>query len=143
MQTQLLLILLDGFIGGLFGLIFGLVYMAFIVGALVGLWKVFEKAGKPGWASLIPIYNIIVLHEIVGRDLVKILFLLIPFVNFYFIVTLIVSLAKSFGKRETGEYIIAFFFYPFYLGLTDARYIGPSEGPNAVVGTNNISSTTY
>ena len=88
----------------------------------------FEKAGKPGWASLIPIYNIIVLHEIVGREPIKILFLLIPFAQIYFVITLLISLAKSFGKAGIGEYLLTIFFYPYYLGLGSARYVGPSEG---------------
>ncbi|WP_210515268.1 DUF5684 domain-containing protein [Hymenobacter terricola] len=140
MQTHLL-VLLGSFIGGLFGFIFGLLYLAFIIAIFVGLWKMYEKAGKPGWAALIPIYNIIVLHEIVGRDLVKILLLLIPFVNIYFFITLYVSLAKSFGKRETGEYVLTIFFAPFYLGLGDARYVGPSEGPGAVL--NGLGNPSY
>lgn len=130
-----LLLLLDGIISGLFGMIFGLLYLAFFGALLYGMWKMFEKAGKPGWAALVPIYNIIVLHEIVGRDLVKILFLFIPFANLYFIITLYVSLAKSFGKRETGEIILTVFFAPIYLGLGNAQYVGPSEGPGAAVGT--------
>ena len=133
MQSQLL-IFLGSFLGNMFGLIFGLIYLAFIVAIFVGMWKMYEKAGKPGWASLIPIYNIIVLHEMIGRDLVKILLLFIPFINLYFFVTLYVSLAKSFGKRETGEYILTIFFAPFYLGLGSAQYVGPSEGPSAELG---------
>lgn len=136
-----LLILLGSFIGGLFSLVFGLLYFALIAAAVYGTWRIFEKAGKPGWASLIPIYNIIVLHEIVGRELVKILFLLIPFANIYFFVTLYISLAKSFGKRETGEYILTIFFAPFYLGLGSAQYVGPSEGPSAAAGSQFATPT--
>ncbi len=130
-------------ISGLFGLVFGLLYLAFLVGLFVGMWKVFVKAGKPGWACLIPIYNIIVLHEIVGREPIKILLFLIPLVNIYFAITLYVSLAKSFGKRETVEYMLSVFFWPFYLGLTNAQYVGPSEGPQATAGSNVVSSPTY
>ncbi len=142
MQSQLLS-LLGSFIGGLFGLVFSLGYFAFIGAIFYGMWKTFEKAGKPGWACLIPIYNIIVLHEIVGRETIKLLFWLIPFVNLYFIITLYVSLAKSFGKRETGEYILAIFFWPFYLGLGDARYVGPSEGPGAPANSFGTAPTSY
>lgn len=139
-----LLVLLGSFIGGLFGFIFGLLYLAIIIGALYGNWKLYEKAGKPGWASLVPIYNIIVLHEIVGRELIKILFLLIPFVNFYFIITLYISLAKSFGKRDIGGYLLTIFFAPFYLGLGNARYEGPSEGASTTTnGFGTAPTTTY
>ena len=142
MQTSLL-VLFGGIIGTLFGGLFSLLYLGFIIAVFVGLWKMFEKAGKPGWASLIPIYNIIVLHEIVGRDLVKILFFIVPIANIYFGITLLISLAKSFGKRETGDYILAIFFYPFTLGLSSAQYVGPSEGPNAVANGSVQSNPSY
>lgn len=75
-----------------------------------------------------------VLHEIIGRDLIKILLLFIPFVNIYFLITLFVNLAKSFGKTGTGEYLLTIFFAPLYLGLGSAQYVGPVEG---TVTTNN------
>ena len=142
MHSQLL-VLLGGIIGTLFGLIFGLLYLGVIIGLFVGLWKMFEKAGKPGWAALIPIYNLIVLHEIVGREPIKILLYFIPLVNIYFFVTLYISLAKSFGKRETIEYVLTIFFAPFYLGLGSATYVGPSEGPNATAGNFALGSPTF
>ena len=142
MQSTLL-VLLGSFIGGLFGFVFGLLYLAFIVAVIYGGWKTFEKAGKPGWAILVPIYNIVILHEIVGRELIKILFFLVPLVNLYFAITLYVSLAKSFGKRGTGDYILAIFFWPFTLGLSDAQYVGPSEGPSTTTNGFNTSPTTY
>ncbi len=141
MQSPLLI--LASIIGGFIGLVFSLIYFAFIGAALYGNWKLYEKAGKPGWASIVPIYNIVVLHEIVGRDLIKILLLLIPFVNFYFIVTLFISLAKSFGKRGVGDYLLTIFFAPFYLGLGDARYEGPSEGPSTTTNGFSTNPTTY
>jgi hypothetical protein len=129
-----ILLSLGDIIGGLFGLVFGILYFAFIGAVLYGNWKMYEKAGKPGWASIIPIYNIVVLHEIIGRDLIKILLLFIPFVNIYFFITLFVSLAKSFGKTGTGDYLLTIFFAPLYLGLGSAQYVGPAEG---TVTTNN------
>jgi hypothetical protein len=140
MQSHLL-VLLGSFIGGLFGLVFGLLYMGFIVAVLVGNWKLYAKAGKPGWASLVPIYNIIVLYEIIGREPIKILFLLIPVVNIYFLITAYVSLAKSFGKRSMGDYLLTIFFAPLYLGLGNARYEGPSEGSGAVADTFGTTPT--
>ncbi|GAA4023003.1 hypothetical protein GCM10022409_03540 [Hymenobacter glaciei] len=127
MQSQLIM-LLGSFFGGLFSLIFGLAYFAFLGAIIYGGWKTFEKAGKPGWAMLVPIYNLVVLHEIVGREAIKLLLWFIPLVNIYFIITLYISLGKSFGKRETGELILSVFFWPLYLGLGSARYVGPVEG---------------
>jgi hypothetical protein len=138
-----MLLSLGGIIGGLFALVFGLLYFVFIGAILYGNWKMYEKAGKPGWASIVPIYNIVVLHEIVGRDLIKILLLFIPLVNIYFFITLFVSLAKSFGRTGTGDYLLTIFFAPIYLGLGSAQYVGPFEG---TVTTNNgfrTPPTTY
>ena len=121
--------------GASFGL-FGLVGLALTVFAIVGMWKLFEKAGKPGWASLIPIYNLVVMFEIVGKPLWHLVLLLIPFVNFYVIITLLVGLCKSFGRFGLGAYLLMIFFgglYMPYLGFSDdVRYLGPSEGPNRV-----------
>jgi hypothetical protein len=138
-----ILLSLGGIISGLFGLVFGLLYFVFIGAILYGNWKMYEKAGKPGWASIVPIYNIVVLHEIIGRDLIKILLLFIPLVNIYFFITLFVSLAKSFGRQGLGDYLLTIFFAPIYLGLGSAQYVGPVEG---TVTTNNgfrTPPTTY
>jgi predicted permease len=123
-----ILLSLGDIIGGLFGLVFGILYFAFIAAIFYGNWKMYEKAGKPGWASIVPIYNIVVLHEIIGRDLIKILLLFIPIVNIYFFITLFVSLAKSFGRTGTGDYLLTIFFAPIHLGLGSAQYVGPVEG---------------
>ena len=105
-----------------------LIQLAIVAAVLVGAWKVFEKAGKPGWAAIIPIYNAIVLLEIVGRPIWWIILLLIPCVNV--IISLIVSidLAKSFGKNElfgVGLWLLGFIFIPI-LGFGSDRYVGPS-----------------
>src|SRR6185437_4476745 len=76
------------------------VYLIIIAVVLAGTWKVYTKAGKPGWACLIPIYNIIVLLEIVGKPIWWFLLFLIPCVNFVFIIWTYNLLSKSFGKSE-------------------------------------------
>ncbi|MCB2410060.1 DUF5684 domain-containing protein [Hymenobacter lucidus] len=121
--------------GGLFAGIGGLLYLAFIVLIFAGMWKMFQKAGKPGWAAIIPIYNFIVMHEIVGRETWKFILLFIPLVNIYFFITLYVSLSKSYGKTGIGNYLAMIFFgfiFIPYLGFSsDVRYVGPVEGPTA------------
>jgi ABC-type sulfate transport system permease subunit len=95
---------------------------------IVALWKIFEKAGKPGWASLIPIYNVIVLLEIIGKPLWWIILLLIPLVNIIFGIWAVNLLSKSFGKNEgftIGLIFLPFIFYPI-LGFGDAKYEGPA-----------------
>ncbi|MCG8582219.1 MAG: DUF5684 domain-containing protein [Bacteroidales bacterium] len=110
---------------GLFG---GLIYMAIIVLMIVSMWKIFEKAGQPGWAALIPIYNTIVMIQIVGKPVWWILLLLIPGINIIFGIWLINLLAKSFGKDvgfTLGLIFLSLIFYPI-LGLGDAKYQGPA-----------------
>ena len=51
------------------GLVFFFIYLAAIILTIAGIWKMFAKAGKPGWAAIVPIYNIIVLLEIVGKPI--------------------------------------------------------------------------
>jgi len=105
-----------------------LVYLVLLVVLIAAMWKIFAKAGKPGWASIVPIYNIIVLLEIVGRPVWWIVMLFIPFVNFVFVFLLAVDLAKSFGKGigfALGLIFISPVFYPI-LGFGSAQYQGPA-----------------
>jgi len=105
-------------------LIFGLI--VFII-EIAGMWKIFEKAGKPGWASLIPIYNAIVLLEIVGKPVWWIFLLIFPCTSFIFIIWLINLLSKSFGQGvgfTLGLIFFGFIFYPL-LGFGDYTYVGP------------------
>jgi uncharacterized membrane protein YhaH (DUF805 family) len=114
-------------IAGVAGL-FILVVLAIIVFYIAALWRVFSKAGAPGWGALVPIYNIYLWCKIAGRPGWWILLFIIPVVNV--IVHLIVSLdvAKSFAK--SGAFGVAIFFLGFIfvpvLGFGSARYIGPS-----------------
>jgi len=110
------------------GFVGGLIYLVFLVVLIAAMWKIFAKAGKPGWASIVPIYNIVVLLEIVGRPVWWIVMLLIPFVNFVFIFILMIDLAKSFGKGvgfALGLIFISPIFLPI-LGFGSARYQGPA-----------------
>lgn len=112
--------------------------IAFVVLVYASLWKIFVKAGKPGWAALVPIYNTIVLIEIVGKPTIWILWLLVPCVNIVFAVWLTNLLSKSFGKTEgftIGLLIFPMIFYPI-LGFGSAQYIGPSAA-EAFGGFNN------
>lgn len=123
---------------GIFAGIGGLLYMVLFVLSIIGFWKLFEKAGKPGWASLIPIYNIIVMFEIIGKPLWQLVLFFIPFANIYVFITLMVGMCKSFGKYGIGNYLFAIFLSPIAFTLwgfsADTRYVGPSEGPGAVSG---------
>jgi hypothetical protein len=93
---------------------------------VAAMWKVFTKAGKPGWASLIPIYNTIVLLEIAGKPVWWIILFLIPIVNFVMFILVIVGLADKFGKGggfAVGLIFLGIVFFPI-LGFGGAQYRG-------------------
>jgi hypothetical protein len=93
---------------------------------VAGLWQTFAKAGKPGWAAIVPFYNIIVMLEIAGRPLWWIILFLIPCVNVVVSFIVAIDIAKSFGKDVAygiGLALLPFIFYPL-LGFGDARYVG-------------------
>jgi len=106
--------------------LFPLLMLAMMVFVLASVWRVFTKAGKPGWASLIPIYNMVVMLEIVGRPMWWILLMFIPFVNMIVAFILMMDMARSFGKGAgfgLGLFFLGFVFYPV-LGFGDAQYEG-------------------
>ena len=105
-------------------LIFYLVILALMIASM---WKVFTKAGKPGWASIIPIYNLIVLLEIVGKPIWWILLLIIPLVNIIIMIIVTHRLSLSFGQGVGTTILLIllpFIGYPM-LGFGSATYAGP------------------
>ncbi len=91
---------------------------------VVALWKVFTKAGKPGWAAIVPIYNSVVLLQIVGRPIWWVILLMIPCVSSVICIILMIDLAKSFGKGggfTAGLILLPFIFLPI-LGFGSATY---------------------
>jgi len=101
-------------------------YLAVLLLIIIGMWKVFEKAGKPGWAAIIPIYNLVVLLEIVGKPIWWIILMLIPLVNLIVYIIILVELAKRFGKGvgfAIGLLIFPFICFPI-LGFGSAQYQG-------------------
>ncbi|MBN1694657.1 signal peptidase I [candidate division WOR-3 bacterium] len=106
----------------------GIIIIYLIIGLLmlISMWKIYTKAGKPGWAAIIPIYNLIVLLEIVDKPLWWIILMLIPFVNIVISIIVTVELAKKFGQSvgfAIGMIIIPIIFYPI-LAFGGAKYKG-------------------
>lgn len=103
-------------------------FVVFLV-LIFALWRIFEKAGKPGWAALIPFYNVIVLLEIVGKPWWWLLLLIfVPLGNIIWGIWTVNLLAKSFGKNEAftvGLLLLGIVFYPI-LGFGSASYQGPA-----------------
>ena len=106
-----------------------LVYVGLGVLVIVAQWKIFTKAGQPGWASIVPIYNIVVMLEICGRPTWWVAgFILCPPVALIFGIMLAIDLAKSFGK-DTGFAVGLILLGPIFmlmLGFGEAEYQGPA-----------------
>jgi hypothetical protein len=108
----------------IFGLLFTVVPLLFALVTIAGMWKVFTKAGQPGWAAIIPLYNVYVLvTEIAGRDLLwVILSIIVPLA----LVVPLIDVAKAFGKGTgygVGLWLLGPIFFPL-LGFGSARYQG-------------------
>ena len=105
-----------------------IIMLALIVVTLVGLWKVFTKAGKPGWAAIVPFYNLYCLFEMSFGNGWLFLLTFVPCVNFVISIMVQFNLAKAFGKGVGFGFGLLFFNFIFMmiLGFGDAEYIGPN-----------------
>ena len=106
------------------GAVIGLLYLAFIIFVIAGFWKVFVKAGHPGWAAIVPIYNIYILLKIAGKPGWWLLLFFIPVVSLVIMILVSIEVAKAFGKGGgfgVGLALLSFIFYPI-LGFSDAKY---------------------
>ena len=114
-----------GSIAGIFGGAFAIIiYVAVIVLMIASMWKIFTKAGKPGWAALIPIYNVIVLLEVARQPLWMIILLIIPVANIIVYIIVAIELSRNFGKSggfAAGLILLSIIFYPI-LAFGSAEY---------------------
>ena len=108
---------------GMIGLV---IYLGIIVLTLAGLWAAFAKAGKPGWAAIIPIYNIIVLLEISNKELWWIILFFIPCVNVIAAFIVYIEFAKAYGfgaGMGIGIVLVPFICLPI-IGFGKCKYVG-------------------
>jgi len=113
---------------GLFAL---LIIFGFI--AIVAQWRLYEKAGQPGIASIVPIWNFIVFLRIVGRPAKHMFLFLIPvYGQLYLLPKVYIELCNSFGRTSIVDYVMCIVFNGFYilnLGLSyEIEYLGPVYG---------------
>lgn len=107
--------------------LFAILGVAVLAMMIASMWRVFQKAGQPGWAVLVPIYNIVVLLKITGKPTWWLALFFVPLANFVVMILIVVALAKSFGKSTgfgIGMLFFGFVFYPI-LGFGSAEYTGP------------------
>lgn len=114
-------------------LTFMLFFWAILLIIVIAMWRIFTKAGQPGWASIVPIYSAVVLMRIIGKPDWHFLLYLIPFYNIYIAIVHTNLLSKSFGKGEgftVGLIFLGIIFYPI-LAFGDSVYLGPGGAGGA------------
>jgi hypothetical protein len=110
----------------------GFTLLIFTIVNIVAFWRIFEKAGKPGWKSMIPVYNLVILFEILNKPWYWILFLMIPGLHLFIPFWMIVLLGERFGRDDLfvmGLFLFGFIFIPI-LGFGDAKYVQPVKVKN-------------
>ncbi len=95
-------------IAGLFSGGFLLAALVLTVVVIIGWWKMFEKAGEPGWAAIIPIFNIIVLLKIAGRPVWWVVLYLVPIANIIVAIVVAIDIAKAFGQSAVFGFFLNF-----------------------------------
>jgi hypothetical protein len=106
------------------GILVSLICLGISVAVVVAMWKVFTKAGQPGWACIVPIYGAVVLLQIAGKPVWWIVLFFIPGVNAIALILVSIALAEKFGKSSgfgVGLALLSPIFYPL-LGFSDAQY---------------------
>lgn len=112
-------------LGGMF--FFMMIMFAIMVIVIVSLWKVFTKAGRPGWAAIIPYYNQYKMVLIAGKPGWWFILFFVPFVNLIIMIIVTHELSKAFGKGAgytIGLIFLPFIFWPM-LAFGDAKYTTP------------------
>jgi len=104
------------------------IYLGILVVVIAGGWKMFAKAGQPGWGIIIPIYNLYLMCKIAGRPGWWIILMIIPIVSIIVAIVICNDLSKSFGRgigTTLGLFFLGFIFVPI-LGFGSAQYEGPA-----------------
>lgn len=107
------------------------IWLGLVVLMLTAMWKVFTKAGRPGWECIIPIYNTYVMLLIAGKPGWWLVLFFIPVVNLVVSIIAMVALAEAFGKSAgfgIGLAFLPMIFIPI-LGFGDAKYVRGSVPP--------------
>jgi len=114
-------------------ILFFLIYLGVVALMIASIWKVFTKANQPGWAAIVPIYNIIVMLDVAKKPTWWIAMYFIPIANIVFMIMTMNAVSKNFGKDEgftVGLVLLGFVFWPI-LAFGDAKYVDSAPTSNA------------
>lgn len=105
-------------------------FLSFVLIIMVSRYRIFEKAGMPGWKSLIPVYRLILFMDILDRKRWDAVLLFIPIVNIIFTIYCLVILSRKFGKDTLFGILIFFLSFIFYpiLAFGKSEYNGNLGG---------------
>lgn len=117
-----------------------IVLAVLVVISVISMWKLFTKAGKPGWAAIVPIYNNIVVLEIVGRPIWWIFLYFVPIANVVAQVIVTLDVARAYGRDLTFGVLMLFFPVPMYPILAFSKQT-EYKGPVALNTYNNVAPT--
>lgn len=118
-------------------MLYDLFLLVYLLGCLCGLCLVFKKAGLAPWKALIPVYNIVLWVKICGKDWKWYIYFLVPAVNIFTFLLIVVETAKTFRRYGFWEQTFAVIFpwaYLPYLGLSKVQYTNPKDLPPHKVG---------
>ncbi|MBC7764658.1 hypothetical protein H7Y29_02995 [Microbacteriaceae bacterium] len=115
-------------VGFLFSIVMVLALIGIIVLLVTAMWKLYAKAGKPGWTSIVPFYNTYIMVELAGRPVWWFaVILLVPFVGTVLSLIVIIDFVKAYGK-STGYGVLSWFFpyitFPIMAFDKNTHYIG-------------------
>jgi signal peptidase I len=107
-----------------------IVFVLFIVLPYIGLWKLFEKAGQPGWQGVVPILNVFVMIKLSGKPTWWIILALLPIINILFLIGITIDFLKSFGKfslrEQAAGVLLPFIYLPKWGSDKETKYLGQS-----------------
>ncbi len=91
-----------------------IIYLGVIILGIASMWILYAKAGEPGWASIIPIYNAYIMLKIGGKPWYWLLLMMVPFLNIVIAIMALQAFLKAFGKGDVGSVLLALFFSIIY-----------------------------
>ena len=113
----------------IFGTMFFVMFLPLLIITLIGMWKMYSKAGIPGIYALIPIVNIFYFPKVAGKPMWWALLYFVPLVNVVFVILTYIGIAERFG-RGIGTVVGLVLLKPIFfciLGFGSAEWTPPEE----------------